>query len=272
MAFRGKLSEVYQNVFLQHRHPDGPWNLIAMATQAALPSGKGRVLDVAAGPGEPGLQIAKAMPGATVIITDISEEMVNKARARCEGTPNTSLAVADIQDLSQFEDNSFDVVTCGYGFMFCPDKQRAFDEAYRVLKPGGKLITTVWIKLFFAELALAVKVAWVGGEDVPVLDIDPMSLSRDGAVEHYLQSAGFALNERKLSSYPFDLGSTDDDIFTTGMILLATKLQEFEEEGKLAEIETAKRIFWQSVESIPRRDDGHLVFSDSVFALFVATK
>jgi len=52
--------------------------------------------------------------------------------------------VACISDLSEFADNSFDVVTSCYGYMFVDDKQKAIDETCRVLKPGGTLVATYW--------------------------------------------------------------------------------------------------------------------------------
>ena len=47
--------------------------------------------------------------------------------------------------MSVIESNSLDVVTCCYGFMFCAEPEKAFAEVERVLKPGGCLITTVWV-------------------------------------------------------------------------------------------------------------------------------
>ena len=52
----------------------------------------------------------------------------------------------DAHDMSVIESNSMDVVTCCYGFMFCAEPEKAFSEVARVLKPGGRLITTVWVE------------------------------------------------------------------------------------------------------------------------------
>ncbi len=52
---------------------------------------------------------------------------------------------ADAQDLP-FPDNCFDLVICQFGFMFLPDKQKGFNEAWRVLKPGGQFLFITWDK------------------------------------------------------------------------------------------------------------------------------
>jgi ubiquinone/menaquinone biosynthesis C-methylase UbiE len=43
-----------------------------------------------------------------------------------------------------FHDSSFDAVVCQFGAMFFADKQAAFREALRVLKPGGRFLFKVW--------------------------------------------------------------------------------------------------------------------------------
>ena len=58
---------------------------------------------------------------------------------------NVEFLVADSQNLP-FADNSFDCVICQFGFMFLPDKQKGFNEAWRVLKPGGQFIFVTWDK------------------------------------------------------------------------------------------------------------------------------
>ena len=52
-----------------------------------------------------------------------------------------------------FEDQSFDVVTCQFGVMFFPDKIQGYQEAHRVLRPGGQLIFSVWDRLSENEFA-----------------------------------------------------------------------------------------------------------------------
>jgi hypothetical protein len=61
--FSGEVTELYTILSKQHTHENGPWNKMIAAASAGLPGGKGTVLDVASGPGEPGLSIAKILPG-----------------------------------------------------------------------------------------------------------------------------------------------------------------------------------------------------------------
>ena len=108
-------------------------------------TGTSRVLDIAAGTGEPGLSIARHLHGGTVTITDLAEGMLQVAaeKAAREGLTNVEFKEADANALP-FPDNSFDMVSCRLGFMFFPDMQQAANEMARVLKPGGRIATTVW--------------------------------------------------------------------------------------------------------------------------------
>jgi len=103
------------------------------------------VLDIAAGTGEPGLTIAPMLRDGKVIVTDLSEGMLEIAKTKAEqkGIKNLETMVADACELP-FEDNSFDALSCRFGFMFFPDIELAAKEMKRVLKPGGKIATTVW--------------------------------------------------------------------------------------------------------------------------------
>ncbi|UKM66142.1 class I SAM-dependent methyltransferase [Flavobacteriaceae bacterium GSB9] len=105
-----------------------------------------KVLDIASGTGEPGLTIAASVnQGGLVIATDLSENMLKMAEIKAQTTSlnNFKVQVADACNLP-FEDNTFDAISCRLGFMFFPDMQLAAEEMLRVLKPGGKLVTTVW--------------------------------------------------------------------------------------------------------------------------------
>ena len=109
------------------------------------PSGNDDVLDIAAGTGEPGLTIATMLQGGKVTITDLSEEMlvIAKENAARRGIHNIETKACDVCELP-FADNSFDAISCRFGFMFFPDMQLAADEMLRVLKPGGRIATSVW--------------------------------------------------------------------------------------------------------------------------------
>jgi len=109
------------------------------------PNGNDLVLDVAAGTGEPGLTIATMLTGGKVIINDIAEKMVTIARenAAKRGIKNYETDSSDISALP-FADNTFDAISCRFGFMFFPDMLQAAKEMVRVLKPGGRVATSVW--------------------------------------------------------------------------------------------------------------------------------
>lgn len=103
------------------------------------------VLDVAAGTGEPGLTIAKIVNRGKVIMTDLSENMLQVAMDKIQhtGIQNGETMVCDVSALP-FADASFDAISCRYGFMFFPDMLLAAKEIARVLKPGGRVAASVW--------------------------------------------------------------------------------------------------------------------------------
>lgn len=109
------------------------------------PAGNDLILDIAGGTGEPGLSIAPMLRDGKVIITDLSEQMLHVARekATAMGIRNIETMPCDVCDLP-FENNYFDAVSCRFGFMFFPDMQLAANEIFRVLKPGGRIATSVW--------------------------------------------------------------------------------------------------------------------------------
>ena len=103
------------------------------------------ILDVAAGTGEPGMTIAEMIPKGKVIITDLSDGMLKVANENIKkrGLKNVEIKACDVSELP-FPDNTFDAISCRMGFMFFPDMQLAANEMARVLKPGGRVATSVW--------------------------------------------------------------------------------------------------------------------------------
>ncbi len=104
-------------------------------------------LDIAAGTGEPGLSIARLSPKGRVVLTDLVPEMLEVAarRADAQGITNIETKVCSADDLP-FEDATFDSISVRFGYMFFPDVAKATAEFARVLKPGGRVCSSVWVK------------------------------------------------------------------------------------------------------------------------------
>ena len=102
-------------------------------------------LDIAAGTGEPGLTIARLAPAGHVVLTDLVAEMLDIAarRANAHGTTNVETSVCSADDLP-FGDAAFDSISVRFGYMFFPDVAKATAEFARVLRPGGRLCSSVW--------------------------------------------------------------------------------------------------------------------------------
>ncbi|MCG7394555.1 methyltransferase domain-containing protein [Microvirga sp. ACRRW] len=106
----------------------------------------GRILETAAGTGIVTRALARNLPSdVEIVATDLNQAMLDLAQTKLQA-PNVTWRQTDAQTLP-FEDSSFDAVVCQFGVMFFPDKQAAFREALRVLKPGGRFLFNVWDRL-----------------------------------------------------------------------------------------------------------------------------
>lgn len=134
-----------------------------------------RALDLCCGTGD--LAFALARQGAEVVGVDFSEAMLKIAERknpkpdplrRCDSaarTRNPKFLSGDAQNIS-FPDNSFDVVTVGYGLRNLADWETGLREMIRVAKPGGRLLVLdfgkpdnkLWRAIYFGYLKLCVPV------------------------------------------------------------------------------------------------------------------
>jgi ubiquinone/menaquinone biosynthesis C-methylase UbiE len=111
-----------------------------------------RVLETAAGTGIVTRALLRALPAdASIVATDLNQPMLDHAAAQVS-SDRVSFQKADAQALP-FPDRSFDTVVCQFGVMFFPDRQQAYREARRVLKPGGRFIFNAWDAIEYNEFA-----------------------------------------------------------------------------------------------------------------------
>jgi ubiquinone/menaquinone biosynthesis C-methylase UbiE len=154
---------------------------------------QGRILETAAGTGVVTRALVAALPeGVAIEATDLNQPMLDHA-SRQLPSERVHWRQADAQDLP-FPDGGFDAVVCQFGAMFFPDKPRAFSEAYRVLKPGGRFVFNVWDRIEANEFAdVVVKaVATLFPEDPPMfLARTPHGHYETSRLEAQLRAVGF---------------------------------------------------------------------------------
>src|SRR2546428_8543932 len=176
---------------------------------AGMRSGMG-VLDVATGPGEPALSIARRVgPGGLVAGVDFSPTMLRRARARARalGVRNVQFHEMDAERLT-FADLTFDRVVCRFGLMLMPAAERALADMHRVLVPGGRIGVAVWSAqskvntLGIVRRALERHDAFHPPPGAP----DLFRFGKAGAMERALRKAGFrhVRSERVMAEWVFN--------------------------------------------------------------------
>ncbi len=105
--------------------------------------GKENLLDAATGTGHVALAAAKALPEGRVTGIDISDGMLERARAKADrlSLANIFFERRDIEDTG-FPDNTFDIASCAFGIFFLPDMEGGLSHILRVVKPGGGIYLT----------------------------------------------------------------------------------------------------------------------------------
>lgn len=108
-----------------------------------------RLLDVAGGTGDISFKFLKRAGHSHATVLDLTEPMLVEGRKRAEAeamSDSLDWVVGDAMALP-FDDNSFDVYTISFGIRNVTRPQDALNEAYRVLKPGGRLMVLEFSQL-----------------------------------------------------------------------------------------------------------------------------
>lgn len=107
------------------------------------------VLDLAAGSGDLSLLLAKRLNAGKLIVSDINKNMLAKAETKLIDAgvyDKVEFLVTDAQEIT-LADESVDLVTMSFGLRNVPEQQKALNDIYRVLKPGGRLLVLEFSKV-----------------------------------------------------------------------------------------------------------------------------
>ncbi len=184
----------------------------AMLAEARIAPGN-RVLDVAAGAGEPAIDIARRVgDSGRVLATDFSAAILRLAQRNVEraGLANVELREADAAHLP-VSDASFDAVTCRLGLMLFADPQAALREMHRATRPGGRVCTLVFSApernpCIGILMSNALKHAGLPPRD-PFAPGGLLSLGKPGLVDERFRAAGFEEVSTTTIAAPFRLPS-----------------------------------------------------------------
>jgi ubiquinone/menaquinone biosynthesis C-methylase UbiE len=151
-----------------------------------------RVLDVGCGDGTTALPMAKL--GANVLGVDIARNLVKAGneRAQAEGLSNCRFQEGDGSNLSQLEDESFDLVVSIFGVMFAPRPMEVAKELVRVTKTGGRIIMGNWIPGDPTMVAQILKISAAYTPPPPEGFISPMLWGVESHVTERFAQAGIS--------------------------------------------------------------------------------
>jgi SAM-dependent methyltransferase len=165
------------------------------------------VLDLASGTGEPAITLADRVgPTGHVTALDLSAELLEIAagRARDRGLTNFSTQQSDAHSLP-FPAGSFDLVTSRFGVMFFREVELALREAWRVLRPGGRVCLLAWgpFEQPYWQSMMGVVHRHVGGPLLDPAGPNPFRFAEAGSLSEVLRSAGFIEVEELTNTVPW---------------------------------------------------------------------
>jgi ubiquinone/menaquinone biosynthesis C-methylase UbiE len=150
-------------------------------------------LELSCGTGRVTNHIRKVLQQTSKLIaSDISPDMLSVAKERLKNLAVDWRSI-DFNQLP-FEGGSIDLVVCSFGYMFSEDKVRSFNEALRVLRPGGSLIMSTWDKLEYNEASNVFRttVKKYFGDTLPPTYKIPYSMHDGDLIRSQLTEAGFS--------------------------------------------------------------------------------
>src|SRR5213078_681573 len=169
-----------------------------------------KVLDLGCGDGTTALPAAGL--GANVLGVDIASNLVEAGNARAQslGLTNCRFQEGDASDLSELEDDSFDLVVSIFGAMFAPRPFDVAKEVVRVTRPGGRIVMGNWIPNDPTFVAQLLKVSSAYSPPPPEGFVSPMTWGvEENVVERFVAAGVPAENVScERATYTFEFPGT----------------------------------------------------------------
>ena len=218
-----------------------------------------KVLDLGCGDGTTALPEAKL--GADVLGVDIARNLVEAGnkRAQDEGLANCRFQEGDASDLSELEDDSFDLVVSIFGAMFAPRPFDVAKEVVRVTRPGGRIVMGNWIPNDPTLVAQILKISASYSPPPPEGFVSPMTWGVEENMIERFASAG--VPEEKISferdTYTFNYAGTPSDLLAAFRTYYGPTMNAFEAaaaNGREADLQAELDALFNSQNTSPSED------------------
>jgi SAM-dependent methyltransferase len=217
------------------------------------------VLDLGSGDGTTALPAAQL--GANVLGVDIASNLVEagNARAKSLGLTNCRFQEGDASDLSELEDDSFDLVVSIFGAMFAPRPFDVAKELVRVTRPGGRIVMGNWIPNDPTLVAQILKISSSYSPPPPEGFVSPMTWGvEDNVIERF---AAAGVPKEKISferdTYTFNFAGSPSEFLALFKKYYGPTMNAFEAaaaDGREAELEAELDALFNSKNTNPSPD------------------
>jgi SAM-dependent methyltransferase len=185
----------------------------ALVTTLGITDGL-EVLDLGCGDGTTAVPAARL--GANVLGVDIASNLVEAGNARAQslGLTNCSFQEGDASDLSELEDDSFELVISIFGAMFAPRPFDVAKELVRVTRPGGRIVMGNWIPNDPTLVAQILRISSAYSPPPPDGFVSPMTWGiEENVIERFV---GAGVPAEKISferdSYTFNFAGAPSEL------------------------------------------------------------
>jgi enediyne biosynthesis protein CalE5 len=217
-----------------------------------------KVLDIAAGIGEPAITAARRVrPSGRVVATDISPQMlaIAKARAKMLGLDGVMEFKESDAEALDFPASTFNAVLSRWGLMFLPNLPAALVEIRKLLVPDGRLSAAVWStpsKVPFLDLAFSTVRKQINAQAPPSGTPGPFALADAEALKRLFSQAGFG--DIRVETLQITFGFDSPEGYTRFHQQITAPIQAM----LSSQTEERKRQVWNSVtEAVWQYADSH---------------
>src|SRR5437588_3887293 len=217
------------------------------------------VLDLGCGDGTTALPTARL--GANVLGVDIASNLVEAGNARAQslGLSNCRFQEGDASDLSELEDDSFDLVVSVFGAMFAPRPFDVAKELVRVTRPGGRIVMGNWIPNDPTLVAQILKISSAYSPPPPEGFVSPMTWGIEANVAERFTSAGAAAEKISFlrDTYRFNFPSPPADLVAEFRDYYGPTMNAFEAaaaDGREADLQAELEALFTAQNASPSED------------------